>query len=99
MNTNDITAYLGAEHFAVVSCKTARKLVSHRKGMIDEQILKQQQAADLVSQRTDSLKNIEEDLIKEELTEDDEKLAKTFSDRKARKTNEEIMEEIAEKLK
>ncbi|CAG5090053.1 Oidioi.mRNA.OKI2018_I69.PAR.g12446.t1.cds [Oikopleura dioica] len=99
VNTNDITAYLGAEHFAVVSCKTARKLVSHRKGMIDEQILKQKQAADLVSQRTDSLKNIEEDLIKEELTEDDEKLAKTFSDRKARKTDEEIMEEIAEKLK
>ena len=67
--------------------------------MIDEQILKQKQAVDLVSQRTDSLKNIEEDLIKEELTEEDEKLAATFSERKARKTNDEIMEEIAEKLR
>jgi len=99
VNTNDITAYLGADTFAVVSCKTARKLVSHRKGMIDEQLLKQQQASDLVSQRTDSLKNIEEDLIKEELTEEDEKFAKTFSERKARKTNDEIMEEMAEKLR
>ena len=67
--------------------------------MIDEQILKQKQAVDLVSQRTDSLKNIEEDLIKEELTEEDEKLAATFSERKARKTNDEIMEEIAQKLR
>ena len=67
--------------------------------MIDEQLLKQQQASDLVSQRTESLKNIEEDLIKEELTEEDEKFAKTFSERKARKTNDEIMEEMAEKLR
>ena len=63
------------------------------------QLLKQQQACDLVSQRTESLKNIEEDLIKEELTENDEHFAKTFSERKARKTNDEIMEEMAEKLR
>ncbi|CBY41969.1 unnamed protein product, partial [Oikopleura dioica] len=99
VNTNDITAYLGADTFAVVSCKTARKLVSHRKGMIDEQLLKQQQASDLVSQRTESLKNIEEDLIKEELTEEDEQFTKSFNERKARKTKDEIMEEMAEKLR
>ena len=67
--------------------------------MIDEQLLKQQQASDLVSQRTESLKNIEEDLIKEELTEEDEQFAKSFNERKARKTNDEIMEEMAEKLR
>ena len=67
--------------------------------MIDEQLLKQQQASDLVSQRTEGLKNIEEDLIKEELTEEDEQFSKTLSERKARKTNNEIMEEMAEKLR
>jgi len=67
--------------------------------MIDEQLLKQQQGSDLVSQRTESLKNIEEDLIKEELTEEDEQFTKSFNERKARKTKDEIMEEMAEKLR
>lgn len=96
VHTNDITVLLGDNYFADVSAKVARRLVEHRLNILDENIVKGKQATELVAQRKDKLNEVEDDLIKEAVTEEDEKLF--VKERVARKTNEQIMAELQEKL-